>query len=112
MNSALRSICFAAMAMLVLMWTTDSPVKSEHACCLPWLCAGEGEPYQLPEHMRDAVEAQYRRDVARVHGEDAAKYDDEYKSFMQVRLQCLGSGLCENLNPTLLIFSRSALVSL
>jgi hypothetical protein len=38
-----------------------------------------------------------------VHGDDAAKYDDEYKSFMQVRLQCFGSGPCENL--TLLIFS-------
>jgi hypothetical protein len=42
--------------------------------------------YRLPEHMRDAVDAQYRRDVARVHGQDAVGFDDEYKSFMQVRL--------------------------
>jgi hypothetical protein len=46
--------------------------------------------YRLPEHMRDAVEAQYKRDVARVHGEDAVRFDDEYKSFMQVgcRMWC------------------------
>lgn len=46
--------------------------------------AGEGDMYRLPEHMRDAVEAQYKRDVARVHGEGAVRFDDEYKSFMQV----------------------------
>jgi hypothetical protein len=52
--------------------------------------AGEDDTYRLPEHMRDAVEAQYRRDVARVHGQDAVGFDDEYKSFMQVRQQ----GVC------------------
>ncbi|KAF6262591.1 hypothetical protein COO60DRAFT_1699170, partial [Scenedesmus sp. NREL 46B-D3] len=41
------------------------------------------EVYRLPEHMRDAVEEQYRRDVARVHGEEMPRFDDEYKSFMQ-----------------------------
>jgi hypothetical protein len=34
--------------------------------------------------MREAVEEQYRRDVARVHGEEVPRFDDEYKSFMQV----------------------------
>ncbi|WIA22186.1 hypothetical protein OEZ85_004520 [Tetradesmus obliquus] len=41
------------------------------------------EVYRLPEHMREAVEEQYRRDVARVHGEEMPRFDDEYKSFMQ-----------------------------
>jgi hypothetical protein len=37
--------------------------------------------------MREAVEEQYRRDVARVHGEEMPRFDDEYKSFMQVGMQ-------------------------
>lgn len=40
--------------------------------------------YRLPEHMREAVEAQYRRDVARVHGGEAGRFDDEYKDFIKV----------------------------
>lgn len=40
--------------------------------------------YRLPEHMREAVEEQYKRDVARVHGPEAGRFDDEYKSFIQV----------------------------
>jgi len=50
----------------------------------PVLAAEAGDIYRLPEHMRDAVEQQYRRDVQRVHGEDAGRFDDEYKSFIQV----------------------------
>jgi hypothetical protein len=46
--------------------------------------AADKEVYRLPEHMREAVEEQYRRDVARVHGEEMPRFDDEYKSFMQV----------------------------
>jgi hypothetical protein len=46
--------------------------------------------YRLPEHMRDAVEAQYRRDVARVHGGEAGRFDDEYKDFIKV---CLWGGV-------------------
>lgn len=46
---------------------------------------GPDEPYRLPEHMREAVERQYRKDVERVHGEEAGRLDDEYKSFIQVR---------------------------
>lgn len=57
--------------------------------------------YRLPERLRDAVDAQYRRDVARVHGEEAAaggRFDDEYKSFIQVLcwccVCCVGMGRC------------------
>eukprot|EP00878_Enallax_costatus_P013961 GHUV01014600.1.p1 GENE.GHUV01014600.1~~GHUV01014600.1.p1 ORF type:complete len:396 (+),score=119.09 GHUV01014600.1:265-1452(+) len=45
---------------------------------------GPDEPYRLPEHLREAVERQYRKDVERVHGEEAGRFDDEYKSFIQV----------------------------
>eukprot|EP00879_Flechtneria_rotunda_P016793 GHRR01017577.1.p1 GENE.GHRR01017577.1~~GHRR01017577.1.p1 ORF type:complete len:505 (+),score=142.42 GHRR01017577.1:148-1662(+) len=46
---------------------------------------GEGDDgiYRLPGHLRDQVAAQYRRDVERVHGEEAGRFDDEYKSFIQ-----------------------------
>lgn len=47
---------------------------------------GADEPYRLPEHLREAVDRQYRKDVERVHGEEAGRFDDEYKSFIQVRV--------------------------
>lgn len=54
-------------------------------CCGVLCCAaGGGDVYRLPEHMREAVEEQYKRDVARVHGPEAGRFDDEYKSFIQV----------------------------
>lgn len=62
------------------------PRSCAHADLCDSCCSGEGDIYRLPDHMRDAVEAQYRRDVARVHGEGAVGFDDEYKSFMQVSL--------------------------
>lgn len=40
--------------------------------------------YQLPEHLRERVQAQYRRDVERMNPDEAGKIEDEYKSFMQV----------------------------
>lgn len=52
--------------------------------CHVLLLAEEGDVYRLPERVREAVEAQYKRDVARVHGGEPATFDDEYKSFIQV----------------------------
>jgi len=56
--------------------------------CTTGCCSAAAEDvYKLPEHLREAVDAQYKRDVARVHGEDAGgAMDDEYKSFIQVWL--------------------------
>jgi hypothetical protein len=51
--------------------------------------AADKEVYRLPDHMREAVEEQYRRDVARVHGEEMPRFDDEYKDFMKVNMQAL-----------------------
>lgn len=42
-----------------------------------------GELYQLPAGMKEKVEAQYRRDVALLHPEEAGKIESEYKSFLQ-----------------------------
>lgn len=67
--------------VLLLGWLCASPGV---CVCVPPVLAAEGDIYRLPEHMRDAVEQQYRRDVQRVHGEDAGRFDDEYKSFIQV----------------------------
>lgn len=61
-------------------------------CCCCCCTAGEGDVYRLPEHMREAVEAQYRRDVARVHGGEAGRFDDEYNDFIKVRW-----GVCEQI---------------
>ncbi|GFR51314.1 hypothetical protein Agub_g13679, partial [Astrephomene gubernaculifera] len=40
--------------------------------------------FRLPEHIKEKVEEQYRRDVVAVHGEAAgASMEDEYKSFLR-----------------------------
>lgn len=91
------SICMtgfvARQARVVAGTSTIAATSSNTACwCCVSLGAGSGgadEPYRLPEHLREAVERQYRRDVERVHGEEAGKLDDEYKSFIQVHTDLL-----------------------
>lgn len=45
----------------------------------------DGTPYRLPEHLRERVEQQYRRDVTAMHGPDepsAGQLESEYNSFI------------------------------
>ncbi|GLI61404.1 hypothetical protein VaNZ11_003623 [Volvox africanus] len=42
-----------------------------------------GELFKLPEHLKEKVEEQYRRDIIAVHGEGSASMEDEYKSFLR-----------------------------
>ena len=43
----------------------------------------KGEVFQLPEHIKARVDEQYQRDVIAVHGEEAGRMENEYKTFLQ-----------------------------
>eukprot|EP00193_Tetraselmis_chui_P017343 CAMPEP_0177781744 /NCGR_PEP_ID=MMETSP0491_2-20121128/18042_1 /TAXON_ID=63592 /ORGANISM="Tetraselmis chuii, Strain PLY429" /LENGTH=584 /DNA_ID=CAMNT_0019301887 /DNA_START=232 /DNA_END=1982 /DNA_ORIENTATION=+ len=43
----------------------------------------QNEIYQLPDEMKDKVDEQYARDVARMNPEEAGKMDDEYSNFLK-----------------------------
>lgn len=49
--------------------------------------SGGAGVYRLPEKAQAAADAQYARDVARVHGGGVVKLEDEYRSFLQVGLR-------------------------
>lgn len=41
------------------------------------------EVYQLPDQIKEKVDEQYARDVARMNPEDSGRLDDEYNSFLK-----------------------------
>lgn len=76
------------LLLTLLVWLVLLP----QACYLcgesthrSWECPKKNmEIYQLPDHIKQKVQEQYERDVARVSGEGVVKMEDEYKSFLRV----------------------------